>query len=90
MVEFKFDSSNDKAPKSIKSVSEVKAYVVDYTDGESKDQVRICFRTADGQATYVLQERISGSFVATGANKWFHKALSDKIDGLTKGAVESI
>jgi hypothetical protein len=83
---FKFDNQS-KAPNTINQFEEVKAYIVSYVDGEGKDQVRLCFRPVAGGATFVLQERINGSFVATTASKWFNNAMAEKLGA---SPVESI
>lgn len=88
ITSFKFDTQGGKAPNTINRFEEVKTYVVSYTDGEGKDQVRICFRPVQEDATFVLQERINGSFVATSASKWFHNALREKVS--PEKCVESI
>jgi hypothetical protein len=87
-VDFKFDTLSGKTPNTVQHCTEVKTYLVSYVDGEGKDQVRMCFRTKDDNATFVLQERINGAFVATSANNWFHKAMSKHLT--VDKAVESI
>jgi hypothetical protein len=88
--DFKFGDVNaGTAPNSIQAVSKLEPYLVAYKDGEGRAQVRIAFRMPDGRATYLLQEKISGSNVAVATHQWFHKALSKKLQ-VDEGSAESI
>lgn len=77
---FKFaDASDSDAPNMVNKVSKLEPYLVAYRDGQGKEQVRVCFRIPGADATFMIQQRISGSNVVTSAHQWFHKALSDKL-----------
>jgi hypothetical protein len=73
-------------PRTIKNATKLEPYLVDFTDGEGRDQVRVAFRVPDSAHFFIVQEKIQGSFVVTRANDWFNKGLSAK---LSKG-VESV
>jgi hypothetical protein len=73
-------------PRTVKSATKLDPYLVSFTDGEGKDQVRIAFRVPDSEHFFIVQEKIQGSFVTTRANDWFNKALAKKLDV----AVESV
>ena len=66
-------------PSVVNELSEVKAYLVSYNDGESRKQVRLVFKVPGVPTAFVLQEKISGSFVVTSGTDWFNKALSAKL-----------
>jgi hypothetical protein len=77
------DTKSDK-PNLVHGVAQLDAYIVAYNDGESKKQVRIVFRVPGSETVYVLNERIAGSFVATGGTDWFNKAVCQKIKTTTR------
>lgn len=78
--DFKFSNAMESdAPNTIHKVDKLDAYLVSYRDGQGKPQVRICFRIPGSDATFMIQERISGSNVVTPTHVWFHKGLVDKI-----------
>lgn len=85
---FTFGDGEDGAPNTIKKVAKLEAFVVAYKDGAGKDQIRICFRVPNSDATFVLQQRIGGQNVATNTHEWFNKAFADKLRdmGMEKGA----
>ena len=95
-AEFKFsDTTESVTPNTVTHAAPLSAYIVSYTDGAGKKQTRIALRAPGSDATFILQERISGSFVVTNSHDWFHKALTDKLHstGAEKGGtkvVESI
>lgn len=77
---FKFsDVTDSDAPNTIIKVDKLDVYLVSYRDGQAKEQVRVCLRIPGSNATFVLQERISGANIATSVHQWFHKALMDKL-----------
>lgn len=77
---FKFSDVTDlEAPNTITKVDKLDVYLVSYRDGQAKQQVRICLRIPGTNTTFIFQERISGSNIATSAHQWFHKALMDKL-----------
>ena len=77
---FKFANAEGDAPKSIKRIDALETFIVEYIDGAGKEQVRIAFRVPDSQQVIVLQERISGTNVATMAHPWFNKAIQEKME----------
>lgn len=93
--EFRFGDSEQGQPSSINEVAKLETYIVSYNDGQGKPQARIVFRVPGSDGTFMLQERISGSHVATSAHEWFHKALVSKLaekglEGQVKEAAESV
>lgn len=70
---------NSGAPRTVTGAAPLKPYVVSYKDGEGRPQTRICFRTEDGSATFVVQEKVAGQMLTVSANAWFHKGLSEKL-----------
>lgn len=73
-------------PRTVKSVTKLDPYLVSFTDGEGRDQVRIVLRVPGSDHVFVVQEKIQGSFVVTKGNNWFNKCLVKELD---KG-VESV
>jgi hypothetical protein len=72
-------TSGDK-PNTVNDLTEVKTYLVAYNNGEGRKQVRIVFKAPDSPAVFLLQEKISGSFVATSGTEWFNKAFCTKLN----------
>ena len=88
-VGFKFeDVKGNAGPKTIQKVSELETFLVGFKDNEGRDQVRIAMRMPDGSATFLLQDKIAGNLVTSGASKWFHDALSKANN--QSGDVESV
>ena len=83
---FVFGDPNDNAPNKITALAGVNAYLVAYTDGAGQKSVRLAFRVPGSETTFLLQEKIQGSFVATAGTAWFNKAMiqSLKTQGLEK------
>jgi hypothetical protein len=93
--EFQFGDAQQGSPSTVNAVAKLDAYIVSYNDGQGKPQARIVFRVPGADNTFMLQERISGSFVATSAHDWFHKALVGKLqekglEGKAPEVVESV
>lgn len=84
--QFKFAEGGDDMPSSIIGMTPMDTYIVKYKDGEGKEQNRICFRPPGTNTVFVLQEKISGSYVATSGHQWFAKAVKDHV--LAKGFEE--
>jgi len=72
---FVFGNTGDSAPNKISEVVEVKSYLVAYTDGAGKKNVRLAFRVPGAKTTFLFQERIQGAYVATEGTDWFNKAM---------------
>jgi len=90
---FKFEDSKEAAqPKTVVGILPVDTFLVNYTDGEGKTQVRLAFKTKDSDAVFLLQEKIGGQPVATSANGWFNDAFNSKLQSLNlkKDGVESV
>jgi hypothetical protein len=89
---FKFGEDTGAQPRTVQKVAKVEPFIVGYTDNEGREQARIAFRIPGADATYILQERISGNQVVLPANQWFHKAFVDKLqsEGLEKTAGEAV
>jgi hypothetical protein len=82
MKEIKFsDPTVERTPKGIKNLSRLDAYIVNFNDGEGKDQTRLVFKVPGNPGVFILQDRIHGTNVATAANDWFGKAVSNIIEG---------
>ena len=73
------ENSTESSPNRVLALNELKAYVVSYNDGASRRQTRIAFRVPNSDSVFLLQEKIQGSFVATGGTEWFNKAFSAKL-----------
>ena len=87
---FKFAETNvDNTPKKVKNVGKLEAYIVNFNDGEGKDQTRIVFRVPGHKESFILQERINGTNVATVAYDWFSSELAKEIEPVKK-AVKSV
>ena len=71
-------TSGDK-PNVINDLIEVKSYLVAYNNGEGRKQVRLVFKAPNAPVAFLLQEKISGAFVATSGTEWFNKALCAKL-----------
>jgi len=85
--QFKFAAGDsDDLPSSVQGMTPLDTYIVKYKDGEGKIQNRICFRPPGSNSVFLLQEKISGSFVATAGHQWFAKAVKDYL--LSKGFEE--
>jgi len=82
------ENSTDNSPNKIAALSELKTYMVSYNDGAGKRQTRIVFRVPNSDSVFLLQEKIHGSFVATGGTDWFNKAFSAKLRELSVEKVE--
>jgi hypothetical protein len=80
----------DSTPKKIKNIAKLEAHIVNYNDGEGRDQTRIVFRVPGAKNTFVLQERINGVHVATATHDWFANAVIDATDKPVKKAVKSV
>lgn len=76
---FVFGESKDEGPNKINGAMEVKAFLVQYTDGASKKCVRLVFKVPGAKEAFILQEKIQGSYVATAGTEWFNNALSQKL-----------
>jgi hypothetical protein len=72
------EASTENQPNKLLQLDEVKCYIGVYTDGDSKRQVRLVFHVPNTPSVFVLQERIQGNYVATGATEWFRKAVADR------------
>jgi len=94
--EFKFGDAEGQNPSTVKKVAKLEAYLAAYTDGENKEQARICFRIPGSDSTFIMNMSISGKNVVTQAHPWFHKAFTDKLrsegfeDGSQSEAAESL
>lgn len=88
--DFKFGTGERATPSTIGKVAKLDAYLVQYYDGTGKEEVRICFRIPNSNATFIMQAKISGTNVATPAHEWFHKALTAKLDKGQGGEVQSV
>lgn len=74
------DAATDGAkPNVVTDLTEVKSYLVAYTNGEGRKQVRLVFKAPDAPTVFILQEKISGSYVATSGTEWFNKAFCAKL-----------
>jgi hypothetical protein len=76
------DVNESDAPNIVNGALPVSTFLVSYNDGQGKSQVRLCFRVPGSDATFIIQERISGAHVVTNAHAWFHKALVNKLKDL--------
>jgi hypothetical protein len=79
---FKFGQAGEGEPNSIQKIAKLDAFLVAYKDGEGKEQVRVAFRLAGGEATFIINEKIGGSNIVTSAHPWFHKAFVGKLESL--------
>lgn len=68
-------------PQTIQHAAPLDAFIVAYTDGRGESQVRICFRHRGAGQVIVLNERISGSHLATEATPWFAREFKRVVDG---------
>jgi len=82
---YKFNQQTG-TPRTIKKATGLEPYLVSFTDGEGRDQVRIAFRVPESDYFFVVQEKIQGNFVVTRGNNWFNTALAKELDK----AVESV
>ena len=67
--------------REIKNIAEMKAYLVNYADGDARDQTRLVFidPSRDG-ATFVLRQLVQGTSTIVPATGWFEKALKNALD----------
>jgi len=70
----------DKDPKTkgLKRLMPIETYLAEYVDGSGKPQTRVVFRVPgdDRDLSFVMQDRISGTLVATQASKWFENDMN--------------
>lgn len=76
---FVFGETQGKGPNKVLGALPVETFLVQYTDGASKECVRLVFRAPGSQTAFILSEKIQGSFVATAGTAWFNKALDQKL-----------
>ena len=77
---FVFGDSNEVAPNKILGVTPVDTYVVQYTDGVGKKNVRLVFKPKGSDSVSILNEKIQGGFLATAATGWFNKGFVKKLE----------
>ena len=72
--------------REIKNVAKLDAYLVNYADGDARDQTRLVFTdpTRKG-ATFVLKQVVQGTGVVVPATAWFEKSLRAAIDHANAG-----
>ena len=61
----------ESGPQEIKNIDLLDAYIVKYTDGASKEEVRIVLKPKDRDLVYVVQKSISGTNIVTSTSDWF-------------------
>lgn len=88
--QFKFGTSENVVPSTIGKVANLETYLVQYFDGQGKEQVRVCFRIPKANTTFIMQEKITGANVVTPAHEWFHKALTAKLEKGQPSEVKSV
>jgi hypothetical protein len=66
-------------PNVVLDLTELKPYLVAYNNGEGRKQVRLVFKAPGSPTVFILQEKISGSYVATSGTEWFSKAFGAKL-----------
>jgi hypothetical protein len=88
--QFKFEESTDSGPNTIQGMRECRTYLVSYTDGAGKPQVRIAVQPLESKAVFMAQEKISGHNVFTSAHEWFEKAFNGALSEAGEGSVESV
>jgi hypothetical protein len=85
------DINMDNTPKKVKNMSKLEAFIVNFNDGEGKDQTRIVFKVPGEATTFILQERIQGANVAVPSHDWFAKMFHSAIEALSgKKAAKSV
>jgi hypothetical protein len=78
-VQFVTKSTEDlDLPQKIKNIVALDAYLVQYTDGNGENGVRVVFKVPGSDHAIILRESIGGSRVVSNAASWF-KAELDKI-----------
>jgi hypothetical protein len=77
-----------ETPQTVKRVTALDAFLVEYVDGDGKVQTRVAFRIPKSEEVILVQERIQGNHVVVAATNWFKKAFCAKID--RAGKVESV
>ena len=69
-------SETVSAVRKVTKVTPLETFLVEYRDGESKENTRVVFRVPNSKACFILQERLDGVFVTTAANAWFGESLT--------------
>ena len=67
------------APQSVTKVAAVDTYLVQYKDGEGKEQVRLVFKVPGSEAVFVLAEKIQDRPIASTATGWFRKKFNEML-----------
>jgi hypothetical protein len=79
-TEGKNSSYGDKV-REIKNMAKMDAYLVNYADGDARDQTRLVFTDPNRKgATFVLKQIVQGTGVLVPATGWFEKALKNALD----------
>lgn len=76
---FVFGESGETGPNKILGLLPVDTYLVQYTDGAGKKEVRLVFKAEGSNSSFMLNEKIQGAFTATASTAWFNQALSKKL-----------
>jgi hypothetical protein len=71
-------------------VKKLESYLVQYTDGENREQVRVCLIEPTTKSVFVVQENISRTPIVTNATEWFKKALLKGLELETSSDGKSI
>lgn len=77
--EFVMGRVDENQPQKVNRVARVDTFLAEFTDGEGRKQVRLCYVVPGTEAVMMLAERIDGAPVATQANAWFARELLKKL-----------
>ena len=74
--------------REIKNIAEMKVYLVNYADGDARDQTRLVFTDPNRKgATFVLKQIVQGTGVLVPATGWFEKSLRNALEQENAGDV---
>jgi len=68
-----------KAPQTLQKIAAVDSYLVQYMDGEGKQQVRIVFKVPGSDAVFVLNNQIAGQSTVKNSTGWFNRQFNDML-----------
>lgn len=77
----------------IKNVAKLEVYLVNYADGDARDQTRIVFSDPKMKgATFILRQNMQGNPTVAPASGWFERAFGVAVEQVESGdaGVESI
>ena len=77
---FIFGDTSETGPNKVLGAIPVETYLVQYTDGASQKCVRLVFKAPGAKTSFILNEKIQGSFTVTAGTDWFNKALAKKLE----------